>query len=196
MGGIERADGVLPRCQDLLRLAQALLGARHQCGVGELLDHQPVFLLGALGVGWIAVRLLHLHVVDVGDLHLRFGGFGLIGEEGDEVLVLGLRLLQRCCAAFLVPGIADGQLGAHLVLRFGIGVQQGLQIQAGHVELALLERGHGLVEQLLIRLLGGDAGQRIGGRRFGRLLGVAMEDPLGGGAGYECGCQACSSGEG
>ena len=71
-----------------------------------MIDHVPVLLLGALGVGVVAVRLLHLLVVDVADLHLRLGRFRRIGEEGDEVLVLGLGLGQGRGAALLEPTVA------------------------------------------------------------------------------------------
>ena len=54
-----------------------------------------VLFLGVLRVGGVAVGLLHLLVVDVAHLHLRFGSLRRVGEEGDEVLVLGLGLGQR-----------------------------------------------------------------------------------------------------
>ena len=72
---VVEADLGLALGQNLLHVAQLLLGAGHQRGVGEHVDHVPVFLLGALGVVVVAVGLLHLLVVDVGHLHLRLGGF-------------------------------------------------------------------------------------------------------------------------
>ena len=124
-------------------------------------DHVPVFLLGVLRVVEVAVGLLHLLVVDVAHLHLRFGRFGRIGEEGDEVLVLGFGLGQRGGAAFLEPAVADGELGAHPVFGVRIGVEHGLQVEPGHVVLALLQGDHRLVEELLVGLLGVDIGQGI-----------------------------------
>ena len=57
----------------------------------------------------------HLHVVDVGDLHLGFGSFRLVGEEGDEVLVFRFGPgSERQSAAFFEPRVTDRQLGAHL----------------------------------------------------------------------------------
>ena len=133
--------------QNLLHFQQTLLGLRHQRAVGELQNHLAIFFLGAPGVRGIAVRLLHLAEVDVGDLHLRFRRFRHVGEEGDEVLVLALRLRQGGSAAFLVPGVADGQLGAGNILGIGIGVDQRLQAEARDVVFAVLHRVIGAIEQ-------------------------------------------------
>ena len=74
MGRVESADLVFPLGQDLLYIAQMLLGAGNERRVGELVDHLPVFLLSAIHVDRVAVRLFHLHVVDVGNAHLRLCG--------------------------------------------------------------------------------------------------------------------------
>ena len=95
---------------------------------------------------------------------------GSVGEEGDEVLVLGFGLGERRGAALLEPAVAHGQLGAHPVLGLGIGVEHGLQVEPGHVEAALLHGDHGLVEEFLVGLLGVDAGQRVGAQVLVLLL--------------------------
>ncbi len=118
----------------------------------------------------VAVRLLHLLVIDVGHLHLRLGRFGGGREEGDEILVFGLGLRQSRRTALFEPGVAHRQLGAHPVLRLGIGVQHGLQIQPGHIEPALLQRDHGLVEEFLIGLLRIHIGKRVGAQILVLLL--------------------------
>ena len=43
----------------------------------------------------------------------------------------------------------------------GIGIDQGLQGHAGHIEAVVLHRVHGAVEQDLVRLLGADIRQGI-----------------------------------
>ena len=111
--GVEGGDVGLARGQDLLHLAQPLLGLRDQGGIGELLQHQAVLFLGVRGLGVVAVGLVHLAEVDVADAHLGLGGLGRVGEEGDEVLVLLLGLGEGGGAAFLVPAIGDGELGLH-----------------------------------------------------------------------------------
>ena len=55
-------------------------------------------------------------------------------------------LLHRGRAALFVPGISDGELGAHLVFRVRIGIQQRLQIQPGNIVLALFHGNHGAIE--------------------------------------------------
>ena len=147
--------------QNLLHVAQLLLGAGRQRRVREQIDHRAVLPLGVLGVRIVAVRLLHLLVVDVAHLHLRLGGFRGIREEGNEVLVLGLGLSEGRGAALLEPGVAHGQLGAHPVLGVGIGVEHGLQVKPRHVVAALLHGDHGLVEELLVGLPRFHAGQRV-----------------------------------
>ena len=120
------ADLEFALAQNLLHVAQFLLGARDEGRIREHVDHLPVFLLGHLRVGKVAVGLLHLLVVDVSHFHLGFGGFRSIGEEGDEVLVFGFSLSQRSRPAFLEPCIADRKLGPHAVFRLGVGVKQRL----------------------------------------------------------------------
>ena len=154
-------DDVLPLGQHLLHLQQPLLGLRHQRAVRKLHDELAILFFGAPGVGRIAVRLLHLLVMDVGDLHLRFRRLGHIGEEGDEVLVLAFGLRHGGGAAFLVPGIANRQLGAGHILRIGIGIDQRLQAQPGDIVLVVLHRIHGAVEQHLVWLFGIDIGNRV-----------------------------------
>ena len=101
------ADLELALGQNLLHVTQPLLGARDEGRIREHVDHLPVLPLGLLSVGEVAVGLFHLLVVDVGHLHLGFGGLGDVGEEGDEVLVLGFGLSEGRGAAFLEPGVAD-----------------------------------------------------------------------------------------
>ena len=99
--------------------------------------------------------------MDVGDLQLRFGRFRHVGKEDLEIAVFLLGLRQGSRAALGVPGIADRQLGAGNVFRIRIGVDQGLQGQARHVEAVVPHGVHGLVEQDLVRLLRPDLGQRV-----------------------------------
>ena len=115
------------------------------------------------GILRIAVRLFHLLEIDVADLHLRLGGLRRIGEEGDEVLVFGFGLGKRGGATLLEPGIADEQLGAHGELGVRVGVEQGLEVEASHVVLAMLHGVVGLVEELLIGLFGVDVHQGVRG---------------------------------
>src|SRR5205807_6586664 len=82
-------------------------------------------------------------------------------EEGNEVLVFKFGLSQGRGAALGVPGIADLQLSASNVLRIGVGVDQGLQGHACHVEAVVLHGVHGTVEQHLVRLLGADVRQWV-----------------------------------
>ena len=86
--------------------------------------------------------------------HLGFCSFRSIGEEDAEVSILRFSLGEGRGAAFLVPGVRDGELGAHLILRVRVGVQHGLQIQAGDVKVALLDGDVGFVVEGLIRELG------------------------------------------
>ena len=151
---VEGGDRGLARGHDLLDLAQTLLGLRHEGGLGELLEHEAVLFFGVSGLGVVAVGLVHLAEVDVADAHLGLGGLGSVGEEGDEVLVLLLGLGEGCGAAFLVPAVGDGELGLHLILRVGIGVEQGLEVETGDVEVAAL----GGVEGLVVEHLVGQAG--------------------------------------
>ncbi len=105
------------------------------------------------GLRVIAVRLVHLPEINVADAHLRLRGLRRVGEEHAEVRILRLGLGQRRRAALLVPAIRDRQLGAHLVLRVGIGIQQRLQVQPRHIVVALARSRDRLVVQLLIRQL-------------------------------------------
>ena len=130
----------------------------------------------------VAVGLLHLLVVDVRNLHLRFGGLRGIGEEGDEVLVLSLGLRVGRLAALFEPTVAHGQLGAHPILRLGIGVEHGLQVEAGYVIAAFLQGHHGLVKEFLVRLFGVHAGQRVRAQVVG-LLFLVLGGALGRNAG-------------
>ncbi len=148
--------------QDLLHFTQALLGARNQRGIGKHVDHLPVFLLGLFGVDGIAVGLFHLLVVDVGDLHLGFGSLGGIGEEGNEVLILGFGLGESGGASLFEPGVTDRELGAHAEFRLGVGIEQSLKVEPGHVIAALLHGDHRLVVEFLVRLLRLHTGERIG----------------------------------
>ena len=162
--GVKLADFELALGQNFLHFAETLFGARDERRIRELLQHGAVFLLGVDGILRIAVRLFHLLEVDVADLHLRLSGFRSVGEEGDEVLVFRFGLGKRGRATLLEPGIAHQQLGAHREFGVRIGVQQGLEVEAGHVVLAMLHGVVGLVEQLLVGLLRVDVHQGIRGQ--------------------------------
>ena len=106
------------------------------------------------GVGVVAVGLVHLAEVDVADAHLGLGGLGRVGEEGDEVLVLLLGLGEGSGSTLLEPAIGDAKLGAHHVLRVGVGVEQGLEVEAGNIVASALHGVHGLVVERLVGELG------------------------------------------
>src|SRR5579862_408203 len=159
---VEVSDHVFAARQHLLHLQQTLLGLRDERTVGELQDHLAILFFGAQGVGGIAVRLLHLAEVDIGDLHLRLSRFGHVGEEGDEVLVLAFGLGHGGGAALGVPGVADGQLGARYILRIGVGVDERLQAEARDVVLAVLHSIQRAIEEHLVGLLGVDVGDGVG----------------------------------
>jgi len=112
--------------QDLLHFEQALFGLGHQFAVRELKNQLPVFFFRAHSVSEVTVRFLHLLIVDIGDLQLRFGRFGHVGEEGYKVLVFKLGLSERSCSAFGIPGVTYRQFGARNVFRIRIGIDQGL----------------------------------------------------------------------
>ena len=133
-----------------------------ELGVRVVGDHAAVLFLGVESLRVVAVGLVHLAEVDVADAHLGLGGLGSVGEEDAEVAVLALGLGERGGAAFLVPAIRDGELGAHLVLRIGIGVEHGLEVEAADVEVALLDGDLGLVEELLVGQLGVGADESVG----------------------------------
>ena len=158
---IEASDVVFALGQNFLYFAQALLGFLQKFAVGILQDHLPVFFLGAHRVRVVAIGLFHLLVVDVRDFQGSLGGFRHVRKEGAEILVLDFRLLESGGAAFGVPGISDGQLGAGDEFGIGIGVNQGLQRHACDVKAVVLHRVHGAVEQHLVRLFRAHIRERI-----------------------------------
>src|SRR5581483_5368488 len=127
---------------------------RKKFAVGILLDELLIFLFGAHSMGEVAVRLLHLLVVDVGDLELRLGGLGHVGEESLEIAIVGFGLCKSGAAAFGVPRIGFRKLGARDEFGIRIGVDQGLQNHPGLIEAVVLHLVHGAVEQHLVGLLG------------------------------------------
>ncbi len=88
------ADPELALADHFLNLAQALLRLLSELAVGELDEQLLELVLSAEGVGTVAVRLLHLLVVDHRHLQLGLDCLLHVREEGDEVMVLGLRLGQ------------------------------------------------------------------------------------------------------
>ena len=130
-------------------------------------NYLAILIFSALGVRVIAVGFLHLLVMDVGDLQLRFSRFRHVGEEDLEIVVFLLGLRQRGSSTFRIPGIADCQLGARDEFRIRIGVDQRLERQPRHVETIVPHRVHGLVEQHLVGLLRTHAGQRVDGLLVG-----------------------------
>ena len=129
--------------------------------VGILRDHFAIFLFGPHCMGEVAVGLLHLLIMDVGDFDRRFCGLRHIGEEGPEVFVFLLGLCKRGGASLGVPGIGQRQFGARDELRVRIGIDQRLHLKPGHVETVMLHRVHAAVKQNFVWLLGVNLGQRI-----------------------------------
>ena len=101
---IKTANAELALGDNFLHLQQPFSGfPDHLLVVGILHDHLAIFLLGANGVGEVAVGLFHLLVMDIGDFHLGLGGFRHVGKEGFKVLIFLLRLRQTCGTAFRIP---------------------------------------------------------------------------------------------
>ena len=117
--------------EHFLGLAQVLLGLRTQLAVGIFLQESLEFGFGLHGFGMVAVRLFHLAVMRHADLHLRVRGFVQEREESPEVGIFHDGLFQARRAAFLVIGIGDGKLCLGQVFAVRVGVDQGLQGQAG-----------------------------------------------------------------
>ncbi len=60
---------------------------------------------------------------------------GALGKKVMKSLYSCSAWVQSCRAAFAVPAVGDGQLGAHLVRRIRVGVQQRLQVETGNVKV-------------------------------------------------------------
>src|SRR5581483_121551 len=133
---------------------QALLGFGDQLAVRVLLDEIAIFLFRTRGMREVAIGLLHLAIMDVGDLELGFRRFRHVREEGLEVLVFVFGLCERGGATFGVPRVANRQLGASDKLGIWISVDEGLQREARDVVLAGFHRLHGAVEEDLVGLFG------------------------------------------
>ena len=169
---VETSNLKFALAQHFLHFQQTLLRLRHQLAVRILQNHLSIFVLGALGVRVIAIRLLHLLIMNVGDLQLRLRRFRHVGEEYLEVTVLLLRLRQSRGSTLRIPRVAHRQLGARDELRIRISVDQGLQRQPRHVEAIVPHGVHGLVEQNFVRLLRPEIGQRV----YRLLVGAANGD--------------------
>ena len=131
-----------------------MLRFRNELAVGELHDQLPALVFGAQSLRRIAIRLLHLLVMDAADLLLRFGGLLHRRIEQDEILVFGFGLRQAVRAAFAIPAIGDGQLGLGQELALIVGVDQRVQRDAGDFVAAVLDVVDRFVEQHLVGLLG------------------------------------------
>ena len=159
---IEAPDLKFPLAQHLLHFEQPLFALRHQFLVVRILQDQvAILLLCPLGVRVVPVRLLHLLVLDVGNLQLRLGCLRHVGKEGLEIAILLLRLRQRRGSTLRIPRVAHRQLGPRDELRVGIRVDQCLQRHPRHVKAVVLHGIHRPVEQHLVRLLGSNIRQGI-----------------------------------
>ena len=92
----------------MLRRSCSASGANLELGNCD--QNLAAFLLGAQRFIGIAIGLVHLLVMDLADLVLRFGGFLHGRIEQDEILVLGFRLSQAARAAFAIPASAMASL--------------------------------------------------------------------------------------
>jgi hypothetical protein len=97
----------------------------------------PAFLFGAQRLVRIAIRLVHLFIVDIADLLLRFGGLFHGRIEQDEILVLSLGLRQAVRAAFTEPAIRYGELRLGQELAGVVGIDQRVERQPGYFVPAL-----------------------------------------------------------
>src|SRR5262249_27785834 len=102
---IKDADAEFGLRQHLLNFTQPLLSGGREFAVGELKQQVLALLLGAQRVHRVAIRLLHLLVMDIADLLLRLGGLFHLRIEQDEILVFGLGLRQAVSAALAIPGV-------------------------------------------------------------------------------------------
>ena len=143
---IESADAEFGLGQHFLNVAQLLLCRRGVLAVGELSEKSPALLVGAHRLVGIAIRFLHLTVVNVADPRLGLRGFLQHGVEQDEVLVFGLRIRQSGGAALTEPSVRDRQFGLGQILARVVRADQRLQGQARDVVAAPLQVPDGLVE--------------------------------------------------
>src|ERR1700733_4069678 len=81
---IETAHQVLTFGKGFLNIAQKLFGLVDVLAVGELRDERATFVFGAESLRWVAIRLVHLLVMDLADLFLGFGRLFHGGIEQDE----------------------------------------------------------------------------------------------------------------
>src|ERR1019366_7921489 len=108
---VEDGGGVLVGRQNFLHIAQLLLGLGRELTIGILHQQLAALVLGADGVEGVAIRFVHLFVMDIANPFLGLGGFLHVGIEQLEVLVFGFGLRQTMRAAFAEPTVGDGQLG-------------------------------------------------------------------------------------
>ena len=85
-------DPEFPFGQGLLDVTQELLRFRNEFAVGVLGDQRAAFILRPQSLDRVAIGLLHLLIVNLADLLLRFGRFGHGGIEQFEIFVFGFRL--------------------------------------------------------------------------------------------------------
>ena len=151
---VEGAGRILVKRQNFLHIAQLLLGLGRELAIGILQQQLTAFVLRADGVQRIAVRLVHLFVMDIANPFLRLGGFLHLRIEQFEVLVFGFGLRQTVRSAFTEPTVGDGQLGLGQELAAVVGVDQRLQGQPRDLVAAVLDIVDGPVEEHLIGLFG------------------------------------------
>ena len=180
-------DAVVAFGNNLLHVAQALLGLGRQRILGIFLEESLKFLLGGLGFAAIAIRLGHFLVVCVRYLELRVGRFRQEWEENTKVLVRLDRLRQARRTALSVVGIRNRQLRFSEIFAVRIGVDQRLEAQAPDFLAPVLDVIDSPVVQNLIR--------------FGRVVGAGglidflffMEDLSAAGADRQRHYSACQN---
>jgi hypothetical protein len=151
---VEESGGVLVRSQNLLHIAQLLLGLGRELAIGILQQQLAALVLGADGVHGVAIRLVHLLVMDIANPFLGLRGFLHVRIEQLEVLVFGFGLRQTMRAAFAEPTVGNGQLGFGQILAAVVGVDERLQGQPRDLIAAMLYIVDGPVEKHLIGLFG------------------------------------------
>src|SRR5580692_5115024 len=151
---IKVAHQILAFGNGLLNVTQQLLGLIDILAVGKLHDQLAAFVFRAYGLGLVAIGLVHLLIVDLADLLLRFGGLFHGGIEQDEILVLGFGLRQTGGAAFPEPTVGDGKFGFGEEFALIVGINQGVERDARDFVAAVLDVADGAIEQNLIGLFG------------------------------------------
>src|SRR6185437_2322784 len=143
---------------------------RNEGTLGIFRQERTKFLIRGFRLAIVAICFLHHAVMCHSNLHLRVLRFIEKREENDEVLIFLDSLGKIRGAALLVERIGYTKLGLGQVLAVGVGIDQGLKIQASFDVLLVLDILHRAHIQHFVRLGG------IGGRGFflGFLIGLLL----------------------